>query len=835
MKPCYQLLSYIQELIQGPKDGTKPALNDVGEDFLTACIEEIERRGLAVEGLYRKPAVNKKVSELLNNGLKKKNRIFNLDLDEYDTKVLTNSVKLYLNSLPEALLTVVVYPSIIQSVRSNDITQLYNAVHKIPHDNYVLLEKLIKHFHKIVQHSPENLMTSKNLSKIFGHILLRPKAEDIDYAELAIEMLIDNYEHIFNNGVITYQPDKSQKLNKSNKRLVKIFVGTWNVSNKPISKEFLLNDWLHPASEKHVLPDIYAELDLSKEAILYDRSSREKDWLAVITKCLETLPENYTQVEAIRMLGIMMVIFVRDSFLSQITNIDKDRMSSGDLGNKGGVAIRFELYRTGICFICSHFASHINNVEARNADFKNILNQIHFKENDKLIPDHDLIFWFGDLNYRFDKLSRDSVIELINRKGYDILLQHDQLKKILIQSETIFPSFKEAEICFKPTYKYVPGTVYTFSEHRTPAYCDRILWRGRHVRNYFYKSHDNFKLSDHKPVSGFFLCKIKTEGQRVFKVNLESYQNKVLVDKRKLDFGIVKFMQLFQDSITVTNLKTVPVGFQFVDHVNLTKYSNLWLKISPKNGIIDPGEREDIVFTLQVTEKVAWKFNSGEEIMKDKFYLRISGEKDTPIKVNGAYKPSVFGFSMDTLAKLTKPIIEMSFDELRAIELKEHPWIGDDPMARIPKSLWTLVDYLYKNSLHEENLFVKEGNYFEIIHIRDWLDADKDLSQISVSACSIAQCILLLLKSTKEPLIEMNAHPMNQQNVSSYNKLLVEYITSFLCFLLKFREQNKLTANILGEIFASAIMHSNDVVSKKYMSGLIMKQCRNKSMYSDNV
>lgn len=100
MKPCYQLLSYIQELIQGPKDGTKPALNDVGEDFLTACIEEIERRGLAVEGLYRKPAVNKKVSELLNNGLKKKNRIFNLDLDEYDTKVLTNSVKLYLNSLP---------------------------------------------------------------------------------------------------------------------------------------------------------------------------------------------------------------------------------------------------------------------------------------------------------------------------------------------------------------------------------------------------------------------------------------------------------------------------------------------------------------------------------------------------------------------------------------------------------------------------------------------------------------------------------------------------------------------------------------------------------------
>lgn len=75
-------------------------------------------------------------------------------------------------------------------------------------------------------------------------------------------------------------------------------------------------------------------------------------------------------------------------------------------------------------------------------------------------------------------------------------------------------------------------------------------------------------------MSGFFLCKIKTEGQTQSKVNLESYQNKVLVDKRKLDFGIVKFMQLFQDSITVTNLKTVPVGFQFVDQKTLNKYNN---------------------------------------------------------------------------------------------------------------------------------------------------------------------------------------------------------------------------------------------------------------------
>lgn len=63
------------------------------------------------------------------------------------------------------------------------------------------------------------------------------------------------------------------------------------------------------------------------------------------------------------------------------------------------------------------------------------------------------------------------------------------------------------------------------------------------------------------------------------------------------------------------------------------------LKISPKNGIIDPGEEENIVFTLQITESFAAKFNAGEEVIKDRFYLRISGEKDTSIKINGQYRP----------------------------------------------------------------------------------------------------------------------------------------------------------------------------------------------------
>ena len=77
-----------------------------------------------------------------------------------------------------------------------------------------------------------------------------------------------------------------------------------------------------------------------------------------------------------------------------------EKLLPGKMGNKGGVAIRFELYQTSICFVNSHFAAHLPEYKKRNRNFHDISKKMIFKEiqPNKRIMDHDMIFWLGKSN-----------------------------------------------------------------------------------------------------------------------------------------------------------------------------------------------------------------------------------------------------------------------------------------------------------------------------------------------------------------------------------------------------------------------------------------------------
>lgn len=55
---------------------------------------------------------------------------------------------------------------------------------------------------------------------------------------------------------------------------------------------------------------------------------------------------------------------------------------------------------------------------------------------------------------------------------------------------------------------------------------------------------------------------------------------------------------------------------------------------------------------------------TGEKNALEILVLHVKGGRDTFITMFGEYKPSVFGLSIETLVKLSKPVIEYKLQDL---------------------------------------------------------------------------------------------------------------------------------------------------------------------------
>ncbi|XP_072423902.1 inositol polyphosphate 5-phosphatase K-like, partial [Chiloscyllium punctatum] len=194
-------------------------------------------------------------------------------------------------------------------------------------------------------------------------------------------------------------------------------------------------------------------------------------------------------------------------------------------GNKGGVAVRLSVYGHLICFLNCHLPAHIENTSQRLDSFERILQLQQFTgTRAQTILDHDLVFWFGDLNFRIADHGLHFIRESISKKCYHLLWDKDQLNRAK-KSEPMLNGFLEGELLFKPTYKFnLASTEYdTSGKKRKPAWTDRILWRLKEgaeaggsepqtaplkkpmgVILNTYNSQMQYGVSDHKPVVGTF-------------------------------------------------------------------------------------------------------------------------------------------------------------------------------------------------------------------------------------------------------------------------------------------------------------------------------------------
>ncbi|XP_029883033.1 inositol polyphosphate 5-phosphatase K isoform X2 [Harpia harpyja] len=243
-------------------------------------------------------------------------------------------------------------------------------------------------------------------------------------------------------------------------------------------------------------------------------------------------PLGYIKLSSVRMQGLLLLVFVKHVHLPFIRDIHTHYTRTGLYGywgNKGGVTVRMSLYGHTICFMNCHLPAHMENTEQRLDDFEKILEMQFEGENIPSTLDHDVLFWFGDLNFRIADYGIHFVRESINNKRYNLLWEKDQLN-MAKKKEAFLQEFIEGPLQFKPTYKFdLYSDVYDTSEKkRKPAWTDRILWRVKNLCQHAskegefseeeqtisvtlnnYISHMSYGISDHKPVTGTFGLELK--------------------------------------------------------------------------------------------------------------------------------------------------------------------------------------------------------------------------------------------------------------------------------------------------------------------------------------
>ncbi|KAI0376542.1 DNase I-like protein [Hypomontagnella monticulosa] len=272
-----------------------------------------------------------------------------------------------------------------------------------------------------------------------------------------------------------------------------------------------------------------------KDASDQERMSHQyRDWRDFLVRSLDDyMPSDhlYHLLHTATLVGLFTCIFVRSTLRDRIRNLNSSEIKRGMgglHGNKGAIVVRFMVDDTSLCFINCHLAAGQSSANQRHNDIAAIMESSLLPvERDpsvridsyvgggdgSMVLDHELCLLNGDLNYRIDTMSRDTVVIAVKQNNLAKLLERDQLLVARRRNPAFkLRAFDEMPIEFPPTYKYDVGTdnYDTSEKKRSPAWCDRLLHRGfGRIQQLEYRRHE-VRVSDHRPVTGQFRFTVKS-------------------------------------------------------------------------------------------------------------------------------------------------------------------------------------------------------------------------------------------------------------------------------------------------------------------------------------
>uniref|UniRef100_A0A8C1IGG5 Inositol polyphosphate-5-phosphatase Ja n=1 Tax=Cyprinus carpio TaxID=7962 RepID=A0A8C1IGG5_CYPCA len=242
--------------------------------------------------------------------------------------------------------------------------------------------------------------------------------------------------------------------------------------------------------------------------------------------CLDTLSHfGYVLVASRRMQGVFLLVFSKFCHLPFLRGVQTQSTRTG----LGGYWVR------GIS----------ERMIQRMENFESILQQQQFEGSMAVgVLDHDVVFWFGDLNFRIEGYDIHVVKSATEKDKLPLLWEKDQLNMVK-KSESVVEGFMEGPLNFPPTYKFDVGT-HTYDTRSVMLFYMSLPVNAGRAPPYrpitlHYSSHMGFTLSDHKPVSALFCLHFP------FKVNVPLVTLEVEKEWTKFSDATVKLTVMFPE------------------------------------------------------------------------------------------------------------------------------------------------------------------------------------------------------------------------------------------------------------------------------------------------
>lgn len=175
--------------------------------IVTKCIEEVERRGMLQEGIYRKSGARTQIEQIEARFENYDERANYEEILSGDINGVASALKQYLRYLPDPLISASCYDAfiLVSSVPSDTkakVDKMREVLHRLPTAHSLCLARLCTHLNRVTQHAETNLMSNKNLAMVFAPTLARAMSGEREIADMhhksdSTLFMIEHFKELF--------------------------------------------------------------------------------------------------------------------------------------------------------------------------------------------------------------------------------------------------------------------------------------------------------------------------------------------------------------------------------------------------------------------------------------------------------------------------------------------------------------------------------------------------------------------------------------------------------------------------------------------------------------